>query len=278
MPKNKISNRFKSVFGLTVTLFSLICFPALANQTKPLIGINVDLEGETSKNASVPSPYYAAVEKSGGIPVLIPPMPEADLRALLKRLDGVMLIGGLDYPPAFYNQKAHPTAQIIDEERGNFDKLLTTIVVKETKIPFLGICAGSQILNIACGGSLIQDIPSTKPESTVAHRRKSGERVNTHVVIFNAGTKLASLYSDKKLPEPANHHQAVDKLGENLKEAAHTEDGIVEAVEMDSKPFVIGVQYHPERDYEHNQTLFKEFIKEATKYDEGADRALAAGK
>jgi putative glutamine amidotransferase len=245
--------------------------PALADTRKPLtgkplIGINLDLDGEHSKTASIPSAYYRAVEKSGGIPVLIPPMPEADLRNLLKRIDGVMLIGGLDYPPSFYNQIPHPTAQIIDSERGDFDKLLATIVVKETKLPFLGICAGSQILNIACGGSLIQDIPSAKPDSKVSHRHKMENAVNTHIVFFKQGSKLAGFYRTTEISVPANHHQAADKLGTGLSQAAQTADGITEALEMEDKPFVIGVQYHPELDYEHNEKLFEEFIKQAEKH------------
>lgn len=232
---------------------------------KPIIGINVDVEDEKSKDASVFGDYYRAIEKSGGIPVLIPPMPAEDMRTLLSKLDGIMLIGGWDYPPDFYGQKVHPSVHLMQESRANFDKLLATTVIKDTNLPFLGICAGCQILNISQGGDLIQDIASAKPDSKVSHRRSmTGGQINKHLVVFDPGTKLAGFYSVKELSLPANHHQAVDKIGAGLKGVAHTEDGVVEAIEMDAKPFVIGVQYHPERDYENNKKLFDAFIEHAS--------------
>jgi putative glutamine amidotransferase len=252
------------LFALLLIASCVVSQPAWASSSaKPIIGINVDVDEGVSKDASVLGPYYEAIEKSGGIPVLIPPMPEEDLRTLLKTLDGVMLIGGWDYPPDFYGQKVDPSDHVMDARRANFDKLLIKTLVKDTELPVLGICAGSQILNIAQGGDLIQDIPSAKPESKVSHRHHMENGVNKHIVVFTPGTKLAALYTVKELSVPAAHHQAVGKIGDGLTKAAQSEDGVTEAVEMDSKPFVIGVQYHPERDYDNNKALFAAFIEQA---------------
>jgi len=244
-------------------LISFATQAAIASSpAKPLIGINVDIEGP-KRNARIYGTYYEAIEKSGGIPILIPPMPESDLRSLLGRLDGVMLIGGDDYPPSYYGQKQHAKDRVMDETRASFDKLLASVAIKDTKLPILGICAGCQIINISQGGDLIQDIPTALTDSKVIHRSKGDEKIARHTVTFMPGSKLSGLYTAREISVPAAHHQSVDKLGAGLIKSATAQDGVTEAIEMSSKPFVIGVQFHPERDYENNKALFDAFISNA---------------
>lgn len=247
------------------------------NRRKPIIGINCDIDGEKPRLITISAPYVQALKNVGAIPVILPPMAEEDLTAILGKLDGVLMVGGADYPPALYGQKNEPKTVLMDEERWRFDVLLAKTVVDKTKLPFLGICAGSQALNISRGGSLIQDIPTKLPEMKVAHASKDGwqKGFNKHEVNFAKLTKLKCIYGIDKLSVPTSHHQCVDKVGDDLQIAATADDGMVEAVEMKGKRFVVGVQWHPERDFSANQQLFENFIGAA---QEIADSKIADSK
>lgn len=240
---------------------------------KPLIGVNCDINGDKPRLIGLSAPYVQALKNAGAIPVLLPPMPEEDLRTVLASLDGVLMIGGADYPPSLYGQKLDSSTVEMDEERWRFDILLAKTVVDKTKLPFLGICAGSQALNISRGGSLIQDIPTKLPQMKVAHASKDGwqKGFNKHEVSFAKLTKLKSIYGIDRLSVPTSHHQCVDRVGDDLLIAATADDGMVEAVELKGDRFVVGVQWHPERDFSANQKLFKDFINAAGKVGECSD-------
>lgn len=233
-----------------------------ASSRKPIIGVNCDIDGDKPRLINLSAPYIQAVKNAGAIPVILPPMSEEDLTSVLANLDGVLMIGGADYPPDLYGQKNDPKTVVMDEERWRFDILLAKTVVDKTKLPFLGICAGSQALNISRGGSLIQDIPTKLPEQKIAHASKDGwqKGFNKHEVSFSKLTKLKDIYGIDKLSVPTSHHQCVDKVGDDLQIAATADDGMIEAVELKGKRFVVGVQWHPERDFAANQQLFKNFI------------------
>jgi len=235
---------------------------------KPIIGINCDIDGDKPRKIGLSAPYIQALKNIGAIPVMLPPMSEEDLEQVLKNLDGVLMIGGADYPPDLYGQQIEPKTQLMDEERWRFDILLAKTVVDKTKLPLLGICAGCQALNISRGGSLIQDIPTKLPEMKVAHASKDGWQTgfNRHLVNLSNSTKLQRFYGIKSLGVPTSHHQCVDKTGQDLIVAATADDGVVEAVELKGDRFVVGVQWHPERDYPANKELFKNFIHAARSY------------
>jgi len=235
---------------------------------KPVIGINVDIEGEKPKEMKVQELYIKAIENAGGIPVLLPPVAASDLPTLFSRIDGIMLIGGRDYDPALYNQKPDPSTYQTDCLRNKFDYSLIGGILNQTTIPFLGICAGSQILNIGLGGDLIQDIHTHDPSSKILHSSPEGwtKGFNRHIVKLTPDSKLYKIYGKAEFDVPTSHHQVVDNLGKGLVAAAHSEDGFIEAVELPQERFVIGVQWHPERDYEGNAPLFKEFVKEAANH------------
>ena len=230
---------------------------------KPLIGVNVDIEGDKPKRAAVQANYYESISRAGGLPVLIPPVSDDDLLEILSRLDGVMLIGGLDYCPSLYGEDRHDSVEIAHNDRVDFDfRLLKKCIEFKTK-PLLGICAGAQIINIGLGGSLHQDIPSDFPHSVVTHSSANGwlEGFSEHKVKVSDGTKLGQIYKVREFSVPTSHHQAVKQLGRGLEACAFAEDGIIEAVELKDYPFIVGVQWHPERDYEGNKELFTAFVK-----------------
>ncbi len=247
---------------------------------KPVIGINLDVDSN-GKEYSIGARYVNAISKAGGIALLVPPMSAAELAQVLPNLDGMLMIGGADYPPSSYGQKTEEKTSIMAPARSQFDLLVVRSVLAQPPMPYLGICAGSQVLNIGSGGELIQDIPTAKPESKVAHSGKNGWQGNaagSHVVSIKPGSKLAAIYAGKQGSEkplafavPTSHHQCVSNLGKDLQVAATTDDGVTEAIELPGDRFVVGVQWHPERDFENNSVLFAELIKQARAF-----RALKA--
>lgn len=235
---------------------------------KPVIGINCDVQGEKPRKININNLYIEAIEKAGGIPLLLPPMSAENLAQIMPQLDGVMMIGGDDYPPELYGAKPHASVSIMEKSRSDFDMALVKNVIEDKSLPFMGICAGSQALNIGAGGTLIQDIPSHNPKSEVMHASKDGwqKGFNSHIVELAADGKLAKILEHKSVTEPTSHHQCVDKLGKGLKVIASTADGVIEGIEMPDHDFVVGVQFHPERAYERNEKLFAEFIKRAAEH------------
>lgn len=236
---------------------------------KPVIGINVDVDEKQPRRYTIVSKYVEAVRQAGGLPLLLPPMDEDDCRQALSKIDGLLMIGGDDYPPESYGDKLEAKTIVMDPERAKFDLSIVRLAT-QAGLPYLGVCAGSQVLNIASGGTLVQDIPSHFPQSKVNHASKNGWQTgfNRHNVRAEAGSKLASIIGEAPLTVVTSHHQCVGKAGAGLKVAARSEDGLVEAVEAADKPFVIGVQWHPERDYAANKALFAHFIDAARHFCE----------
>jgi putative glutamine amidotransferase len=238
---------------------------AQKSASKPIIGINLDIEGVEHKEGTISVLYYEAIKKAGGIPLLIPPVSSQDLQEILPKLDGVMMIGGADYPPSLYGQDKHSTTSLMEKERSDFDIELVKAALATPDLPILGICAGCQALNIQPGGSLIQDIPSHQPKSTVMHASHDGWKngFNRHTVEFVADSKLGKIYT-APLAVPTAHHQCIDKVASGFRVVAKTSDGLTEAIEKTGDGFVIGVQFHPERDFEANKALFAELIRVAS--------------
>lgn len=229
---------------------------------KPIIGINLDVKEGPPEHAQIQANYYRAIQSSGGIPVLIPPMPERDLEELLGTLAGILFIGGDDYCPSHYGEKAHEAVERCHPERDEFDCRLMKKTLSKTTLPILGVCAGAQLLNISMGGSLIQDI---KSEVANAHDHTSKDPwvtgFNRHSVRLEPNSELAKIYSSTTVEVVSSHHQAMRRLGDGLQAVAWAEDGIIEAIESKTRPLTIGVQWHPERDYNGNIPLFNEFVR-----------------
>ncbi len=229
---------------------------------KPIIGINVDIKKGPPPEASLQTPYLESIHKSGGIPLMIPPMSDDDVQAVLAKIDGIMFIGGADYSPKRYNEEPDETVKLIDSTRDDFDFRLLKNVLDRRDMPILGICLGCQLLNVGLGGSLIQDIKKRFPQSEVMHASPNGwqDGFNRHDVNLVKGTRVHEIYGIERLTVSTSHHQAVNAVGKGLTVAAHCDDGVIEAVELPDRRFVIGVQWHPERDYDGSKNLFDKFV------------------
>lgn len=220
----------------------------------PLIGVTPTVSVDTLSHGTferyvLNSAYANAIIASGGIPVVLP-YQKAGAEGLLDRLDGLVLSGGADVEPARFGAgTVHPETYGISPARDQFElDLIHHVLRRDT--PVLGICRGIQMLNVALGGTLIQDIASEYGADTpVAHRQQmNGIAANQpgHSVTLAAGNLLYDRLGGASLAVNSFHHQAIDRLATGLEAIAVASDGIIEAVEMPERYFVLGVQWHPE--------------------------------
>jgi len=221
----------------------------------PLIGITSVFQSSGKTHAmSVNMRYVRAVQEGGGVPVVLPPIPDArTIEEYLRVLDGLVLVGGKDIPPEDYGQEPHKTVRPMPKPRRDFERQLVTKWL-DTGKPVLGVCLGAQTLNVARGGTLVQDIPS-KVGRDVNHRRE-------HIVEIVPGSRLARILGASKLTVVSRHHQSAERLGKGLRVAARSADGVVEAIENTGGTFLVGVQWHPEQmDKKHYRALFGALVR-----------------
>lgn len=185
--------------------------------------------------------YVAAIESCGGIPVVLPDATANEDRIddYLDLLDGLLMPGGPDIPPSEYGEEPHPTVKLLDDERYRFEKAMLEAWINETEKPLLGICLGSQWINVVHGGTLIQDIPT---ERGINHRDTN------HPVTLEPDSRLAGIFGATEFEVNSFHHQATDTLGDGLRAVAFCPSGVIEATEsINPERFLIGVQWHPEK-------------------------------
>jgi putative glutamine amidotransferase len=221
---------------------------------RPAIGICAAIErvrwGPWEETVTLaPRSYATAVQKAGGIALLLPP--DAHLTEhpdeLLDRLDGVLLAGGADIDPATYGAERDPETGTTWPERDSFEVALLRRAM-EREIPALGICRGMQLLNVARGGTLDQHLPRTIDHED--HRAVPGT-YGTHEVLLAAGTLAEQAAGGEKAAVKSHHHQGVDELGEGLEVSGWSEaDDLVEAIEVPGDGYALGVLWHPEEDAE----------------------------
>jgi putative glutamine amidotransferase len=215
--------------------------------------------------------YLQAIERAGGVPVILAPVPPEGTQALLERLDGLCLSGGPDIHPNAYREPPHdrlgPTEPVLDK----FELALARRA-HERDLPIFAICRGAQLLNVARGGSLIQHLPDLG--SAIEHRQVERNSVVTHAVEVAGDSRLAGLLGSTEIDVNTLHHQAVDRLGEGLRIVARAPDGVVEAIEDPDATFAIGVQWHAEAIVARPEqlALFRAFVAAATGR---AERSLA---
>ena len=207
---------------------------------RPLIGLSMNyMQLGSYHQFHVRDKYIDAVVAAGALPC---PLPCTDdkvaLRQYLEPLGAVIIIGGMDYPPALYGENPHPQTEEAHERRVKGDLALLETAL-ELKKPLLGICAGMQLLNVHFGGGLIQHIPELDDHY--------GEKY--HQVEILGGRWLPRIFGKERIMVNSNHHQAVDpqRVGAGLEIVARTGDGMVEALEYSSEQMVLGIQWHPER-------------------------------
>ncbi|CAM3310558.1 gamma-glutamyl-gamma-aminobutyrate hydrolase family protein [Rhodothermus bifroesti] len=192
--------------------------------------------------------YLDCIIAAGGLPVVVPvTLSLEDLRTLFEQVDGVLLTGGADVDPVHYGQVPHPATYGIDPDRDRTELALVRWAVTADK-PLLGLCRGLQVLNVALGGTLIQDIPSQCPHALPHDGEALGQPRTAllHEVTVQPNSRLAALLKQQRLAVNSLHHQAIDQLAPTLVATAHADDGLIEAVEVPTCRFVLGVQWHPE--------------------------------
>jgi putative glutamine amidotransferase len=232
--------------------------------SRPLIGITAYAEPSVRwgvwdvPGAVIPLAYVHAIESAGGRPLLVPPS-EDGIEETLAALDGLLFSGGSDLDPALYGQEAHPETNGVRPDRDRGELALLTAAL-ERDLPVLAVCRGSEVLNVARGGDLVQHLPDVVGHER--HKHTPGVFAD-HEVDVGPGTRLASLLGDRA-PVKSHHHQGIGRLGEGLVGSAWAEDGTVEALEDPGKRFAIGVLWHPEEG--EDAALFQALVDEARAY------------
>ena len=231
---------------------------------KPLIGLTTSrLLKKTSRPAFGTNELYAkAISMSGGLPVLIPlSLSNADLDALLVRLDGILFTGGYDIDPHQYGNQPHPKVEGVDEDRDRIEIYLVRAVTRSLK-PFLGICRGLQVINVALGGSLYEHLPDQFPGDIIHDNHQRVRDYLAHNVSLEPGSLLSQIISSYPVQVNSLHHQGVRRIAPDLLPIAHSPDGLIEAIEMPGHLYGLAVQWHPEEllEYEEMRKLFQTFI------------------
>jgi putative glutamine amidotransferase len=230
---------------------------------RPLIGITTYHRDRGDRHRfQLPTAYVDAVRAAGGAPLLLPPGDAHPVR-LLDPLQGVVFAGGGDVHPARFGAGTHAASYSMCDERDAFELALMEGAL-ERGLPTLAICRGAQVLNVLRGGDLIAHLPDHVGEA-VAHR-VSRERHTRHAVRLAPGSRLAAIYGAERLEVASWHHQAVGRLGSGLAAVAWSEDGVVEALELEGAPALLAVQWHPELDSAEGSPegrLFASFLASA---------------
>ena len=233
---------------------------------RPVIGITTYVTQAKWSNweleaALVPADYVRAVEQAGGRALLVPPSHDG-VEETLESLDGLIFSGGSDLDPELYGQEAHAETSDVMRNRDTAELALLEAAL-ERDMPVLAICRGSQVLNVARGGDLVQHLPDVVGDEK--HKHTPGTFAD-HDVSVEDGSRLASVLGERA-PVKSHHHQGLGKVGEGLRVVAHAEDGTIEAVEDPTRRFALGVLWHPEAG--EDARLFEELVREAERYRSG---------
>ena len=211
--------------------------------------------------------YIEAVRAAGGMPILLPQRANVDeIKTLVGRLDGLLLPGGGDIEPARYGEETLPACGSIDVERDALELELARQAV-EQGLPLLAICRGVQVLNVALGGTLWQDLPTQAPGAMRHSCHGSENRTRlVHPVRLDPDSRVAAVLGTAEVETNSSHHQALRQVAAGLEVVGHAPDDVIEAVEMPAHPFALGVQWHPEGMYKKYPVMLRLFaaLVEAT--------------
>jgi putative glutamine amidotransferase len=244
--------------------------------TAPLIGVTTSEVRRAETLSPIPEgeppmhemalglTYLRAIEATGGLPVVIPPLEPELIDPLLDQLAGLCLSGGPDLHPEAYGEEPDEHLGPTEPDLDRFELAIAS-AADQRRMPILAICRGTQALNVVRGGTLVQHLPALRPEGDpegVTHRQRAPGSEPSHPVEVDPGSRLAATIGAGETGVNSFHHQAIDRLGRDLVASAWAEDGTIEAVEDRSRAFLIGVQWHAElliaRPIE--QSLFRAFV------------------
>ncbi len=256
--------------------------------TRPLIGVTTSEvraaanvketpQGEPpDREMALGLAYLKAIERAGGLPVVMPPLELAAVEPLLDQLAGICLSGGPDLDPDSYHGRRHPALGPTEPDLDRFE-LAVAREADERGLPILAICRGAQALNVARGGTLHQHLPELDRVSIDHRQREPGDRP-THSVQIEPGSRLAAVMGTTEADVNSFHHQAPDRLGSGLRAVAWAPDGVVEGLETGGGRFVLGVQWHAEGivDRPEEAALFDAFVAAAGRSGQSRLRARAA--
>ena len=231
------------------------------NMIKPIIG-TFPLVEEDGILSSVRNDYVSAIVKSGGIEIALPYTEDIEIiRQFIERCDGILFTGGVDIDPKYYGEENGGKVTATSHYRDTLETLAISEVLKTDK-PVLGICRGCQMINVGLGGTLIQDIPS-EVDTTLIHRQDEPHSAPSHSVTINKDSLLFDIIKEERIGVNSLHHQSVKKVGKGLEIVARADDGVVEAICDKNRKFFFGIQWHPERSFETEESsraIFKAFI------------------
>jgi putative glutamine amidotransferase len=212
---------------------------------RPSVGITIGYDDRRAGLHELRQEYVGSVEEAGGLPFVLAPGKPADAPAFLDRLDALLLSGGSDLDPELYGRPRHAKLGRVIRERDDFELALCREALRRD-LPILAICRGQQVLNVATGGTLVQDLPS-ELGTMVGHDPKRQRWQVAHEVTIVAGTRLREILGHETVSVNSFHHQAVDDPGRGVVVSARSVgDGVIEGIEMPDRQFVVGVQWHPE--------------------------------
>jgi putative glutamine amidotransferase len=239
---------------------------------KPIIGISVDCleDKEDSRSGgklTLNWNYAQAVSEAGGVPILVPPT--ADMDQIAEIIDGWLIPGGDDIDAKNFGEENHPKVKLQDPARFEAESRLYQAANKQ--MPIFGICYGCQFVNVLRGGNLIQHLPDV-----VGHTDHTGGTLQTYDV--DGSSKLADVIGSQRIEGKSYHHQAIDRTGQGLRVVARNEDGTVEAIEDEKHPWLVGLQWHPERTLQDPKTrkIFEDFVQAAARFRESKSKVAAA--
>ena len=229
---------------------------------QPIIGVLGVIDDERA--FAINYPYIQAIEQSGGVPILLPYTEnEQVLSKYIQMCNGFFFTGGKDIEPIRYGEEQSKDCGIVQKHRDALEFALFERAFATQKA-ILGVCRGCQVINVALGGTLYQDIPS-QYKTTIAHRQTQEKHLPSHSVSVVVDTPLYALINDEtRMQANSFHHQAIKTLGKGLKSMAYADDGIIEGIYHTEHRYLRGYQWHPERLYDsdkNNRLLFDDFIK-----------------
>jgi putative glutamine amidotransferase len=212
---------------------------------RPRIGITIDTHDRPDHYES-PMAYAKSVELAGGLPFLLPYRSDLSLiPEFVDALDGILFSGGNDLDPSLYGETYHPKAEPIDPDRQRFELALLE-EVERRRMPALGICLGSQLMNVYRGGSLLQFLPEVGRQGPLEHRKVDGV-VPRHGVQLQPESLVAKVLGKREVDANSSHKQSIKQVGRGLRIIGTAPDGVIEGIEDPTLPLFLGVQWHPER-------------------------------